>query len=424
MKLRLGYSDHAEDAGRTINFPVEALLRHAFLCGKTGSGKTVTLLNWCMYLAEQLVKNPDTAPGFTFIDPHGDAVNDLLERLPDELADRIHVLHFRDTSRPRGFNILESPPGLEEASVGEFVSMLRDLFPGGTGYRMEHILKNALLTLVRLDNQTILSLPPLLSNEKMQMAAINKVKSDPALASFWLNEFPGYAKKIGDTLGPIWNKIGAFTVYPRVRRVVGQPKSTIDPLKIMDEGHILLIDLSGAGEDVTPIMGAALVNRYHFSALSRAGRPREHRRPHFLIADEVHNYATNVMSRILSEDRKFGLGFIIATQYLSRIPEQVLDGVLGNVGSLVVLLVNEEDARRLVKHFPGFLVADLTHRQTLHAAVHTTAMGSPVQFTMSNPIPMPGTPGKSERFLSLSDERDGVPKERVDDYIARLFGLV
>ena len=119
------------------------------------------------------------------------------------------------------------------------------------------------------------------------------------------------------------------------------------------------------------------------------------------------------MSRIF-EDRKFGLGFIIATQYLS-IPEQVLDGVLGNVGSLVVLLVNEEDARRLVKHFPGFLVADLTHRQTLHAAVHTTAMGSPVQFTMSNPIPMPGTPGKSERFLSLSDERDGVPKERVDD---------
>ena len=77
MKLRLGYSDHAEDAGRTINFPAEALLRHAFLCGKTGSGKTVTLLHWCMYLAEQLVKNPDTAPGFTFIDPHGDAVNDL-----------------------------------------------------------------------------------------------------------------------------------------------------------------------------------------------------------------------------------------------------------------------------------------------------------------------------------------------------------
>jgi len=423
MRIRLGFSDHPEKSGQPIYFPMEHLMKHAFVCGKTGSGKTVTLLNWCLSMAENLVRYPDRAAGFTFIDPHGDAVNDLLERLPDGVADRVHVLHFRDTDRPRGFNLLEAPPGMEEVAVGAFVDMLRDLFPMGTGYRMEHILKNALLTLVRVGGQTILSLEPLLSSEELRAATLPKVANDPVLRSFWENQFPAFAKKAGETLGPIWNKLGAFATYPRVRRVVGQPESTIDPLKVMDEGHILLVDLSGAGEDVTPLMGGALVNRFHFSALSRAGRPREARRPHVLIADEVHNYATRVMANILSEDRKFGLGFVIATQYLERIPQDVLEGILGNVGTMVVLYVEEENARRLVKYFPGFTPADLVQRKSLHAAVHTTAVGSPVVFTMYNPIPPPGDKKKARRLLALSDERDGKPAERVDSYVQRLFAL-
>jgi len=423
LKLRFGFSDHAEDQGKPIYFLVEHFMRHVFLCGKTGTGKTVTLINWCLSLAQNLVEHPNEAAGFTFIDPHGDAVQDLLARLPEGVEDRVHVLHFRDTPRPRGFNLLEAPPGLEEAAIGSFVDMLRDLFPAGTGYRMEHILKNALLTLVRIGGQTILSLEPLLGSEKVRNSVLPKIASDPVLYSFWTVQYPAFVKRAGEVLGPIWNKLGAFATYPRVRRVVGQPKSTIDPLRVMDEGHILLIDLSGAGEDVTPIMGGALVNRYHFSALARAGRPRSARRPHVLIADEVHNYATKVMSNILSEDRKFGLGFVIATQYLERIPEEVLDGILGNTGTLVVLGVSEENAKRLVKYFPGFTPDDLVRRPTLHAAVHTTAAGTPAVFTMENPIPPPGDRERAERMLALSDERDGVPAERVDAYVGRLFAL-
>ena len=423
QRVRLGFSDHPERLGAPIWLPLEQFTTHAFLCGKTGSGKTVTLLNWCLSLAEALERYPDTAAGFTFIDPHGDAVSDLLARLPEGVADRVHVLHFRDTDRPRGFNLLEAPPGMEEQAVGAFVDMLRDLFPAGVGYRMEHILKNALLTLARVGGQTVLSLEPLLSSEQVRAATLPRVANDPVLRSFWEHQFPAFAKRAVETLAPIWNKLGAFAAYPRVRRVVGQPKSTVDPVRIMDEGHILLVDLSGAGEDVTPIMGGALVNRYHFSALSRAGRPREQRRPHILIADEVHNYATKVMANILSEDRKFGLGFVIATQYLGRIPEDVLEGILGNVGTLVVLGVEEENARRLVKYFPGFAPGDLTMRPVLHAAVHTRARGAPVVFTMYNPPPPPGDERRAKRFLELSDERDGVPAARVDAYLERLFSL-
>ncbi|MBC7104930.1 MAG: ATP-binding protein, partial [Firmicutes bacterium] len=311
LRLRVGWADSPAEEGRPVYLDAEQLTRHVFLCGKTGTGKTVTLLNWCLWLARELIRRPDEAPGFTFIDPHGDAVSDLLARLPDEAADRVHVLHFRDTDRPRGFNLLEAPEGLKEPCIGSFVAMLRDLFPAGTGYRMEHILKNALLTLAAAPNQTILSLVPLLSSEEARSRILERV-SDPVLLDFWKRQFPELAKRSGEALGPIFNKLGAFSVYPRVRRVVGQPRSTVDPMRMMDEGRVLLVDLSGAGEDVAPIMGAALVNRYHFSALSRAGRPRSERRLHVLVADEVHNYATPVMADVLSEDRKFGLGFVIA----------------------------------------------------------------------------------------------------------------
>lgn len=418
----IGFTDTPGDEERPILVPLEQLSRHVFLAGKTGTGKTVTLTNWCLRLAGLLARRPDAAPGFTYIDPHGDAVTDLLARLPEEIADRVHVLHFRDTDRPRGFNLLEAPEGLKEACIGSFVAMLRDLFPSGTGHRMEHILKNALLTLAAAPNQTILSLVPLLSSERTRRSLLEKV-SDPVLREFWERQFPDLAKRGGEALGPIYNKLGAFAVYPRVRRVVGQPRSTIDPLKILNEGHILLVDLAGAGEDVAPLVGAALVNRYHFSALSRYGQPREGRRPHFLIADEVHNYATPVMADILSEDRKFGLGFILATQYLDRIPDAVLHGILGNVGMLVVLGIQHVDARRLAPYFGGIMPEDLIERPTFHAAVHVAggSFGGVASFTMQNPVPPPAVPGRREKMLARSDVQDGVDAARVDAYIGRIY---
>lgn len=420
ISLRLGLATHPAMKDRPIYLEAEQLSRHAFLCGKTGSGKTVTLINWCLSLAENLLRHPNEAPGFSFIDPHGDAVHDLLGRLPEGIDDRVHVLHFRDTPRPRGFNLLEAPEGQREAAVGAFVSMLRDLFPSGTGPRMEHILKNALLSLTKVPGTTIIHLIPLLANQGVRQWVMSRL-DDPLLKNFWENEFPGYAKRgSGEALQPIQNKLGAFTAYPRVRRVVGQPVSTVDPMKIMDEGRVLLVDLSGVGEDVGPLVGAALVNRYHFSALSRAGRPRHARRLHILLADEIHNYATSVMSNILSEDRKFGLGLVLATQYFNRIPTDVLDGILGNIGTLVALRLNYEDGQRVVKafkHGTPFSARDLENLKDLHAVVQTQFRGQTVAFTMRNPLPPKETPGRRERLLRLSDERDGVPAERADRYI-------
>lgn len=419
--VRLGWATDPDVKDMPIKVPSSLFQRHAFLCGKTGAGKTVTLLNWCLELAKNLVKRPDSAPGFSFIDPHGDAVNDLLERMPDGVGDRVHILHFYDTPRPRGFNLLDAPEGQRESVVGGFVAMIRDMFPSGTGARMEHILKNALLTLTKVPNQTILSLIPLFANDAVRRGMLRHVE-DPVLLDFWENQFASLMKRnAAEALGPIYNKIGAFSVYPRIRRVVGQPKSTVDPLDIMDRGHILLCDLSGAGEDTMPIIGAALINRYHFSALSRASMPKEMRRPHVLIADEIHNYATPVMSNILSEDRKFGLGFILATQYLNRIPEAVLDGVLGNANTLISLLLNKDDAQKLVKYMPGFTNEDLTQIHVLNAVVSAMINGRPAVFTMRNDYPPQPIPGRKEALMKLSDERDGADATRVDRYLRKIL---
>lgn len=419
--VRLGLATHPDVRDMPIKMPSSIFQRHVFLCGKTGSGKTVTLMHWCLELAKNLARHPDDAPGFSFIDPHGDAVNDLLERMPDGVDDRVHVLHFHDTPRPRGFNLLEAPEGQRESAVGGFVAMIRDTFPGGTGARMEHILKNALITLTKIPNQTILSLIPLFASEAVRRGVLRYV-DDPVLQDFWENQFPNYLKRnAGEAVMPIQNKIGAFAVYPRIRRVVGQPQSTVDPLDIMNRGHILLCDLSGAGEDTMPLIGAALVNRYHFSALSRAAVPKEQRRLHILFADEIHNYATQVMTNILSEDRKFGLGFVLATQYLNRVPDAVLDGVLGNVNTLVSLLLNKDDAKKLVKYMPGFTDEDLTRVHELHAVVSTMVKGKPTVFTMRNDYPPPPVPGRKELLMRLSDERDGRDAARVDEYLKKIL---
>lgn len=424
ITMRLGYATHHQMKDRPIYLDAEQLSRHAFLCGKTGSGKTVTLLNWCLSLAENLLRFPDEAPGFTFIDPHGDAVNDLLGRLPEGVDDRVHVLHFRETPHPRGFNLLEAPEGLKDQAVGAFVKLLRDLFPSGTGPRMEHILKNALYSLTKVPGTTILHLIPLFSNQGVRRWLLGRI-DDPVLKSFWENEFPGYVKRgSGEALQPIQNKLSSFMTYERVRRVVSQPKSTIDIMKIMDEGHILLVDLAGAGEDTAPIVGAVLVNRYHFSALSRAGRPRERRRLHVLVCDEIHNYATDIMTNILSEDRKFGLGLVLATQYFNRIPPTILDGVLGNIGTFVSLRLNYEDGQKAVralKRDVSFTAKDLENLPDLHSVVQTQFRGRTVAFSMRSLLPPREIPGRREKLLRLSDMRDGVPAARADAYFNEIM---
>ncbi len=186
----------------------------------------------------------------------------------------------------------------------------------------------------------------------------------------WI-EFASWNEKFAtEAVAPILNKVGAFVANPMVRNIIGQPKSTFNVRKIMDEGKILIVNLSKGlmGEDNAAIMGALMVTKIQLSAMSRADIPRvEDRTPFYLYVDEFQNFATDSFAVILSEARKYGLNLTVANQYISQMPPEVKDAVFGNVGSMVVFRVGAEDGSSLSKYFePFFESQDILQQNNRH----------------------------------------------------------
>lgn len=423
--IMIGKSNYPGTYNAPVKLPLGHLMKHAFIMGKTGSGKGVTMRTMLLSMIDNMVKYPDVAPGFTYIDPHGDDIRDVMSYIPDELYDKVHIFHAKNTQFPRGFNLIEPPmPGYEEHTVSTFVQLIRDRFPTGVGPRMEHFMKNGLLSLLTMEGTTILHLQQLFGDERFRAKVVRGIK-DPVLQAFWKNEFSA-VKDIATVIGPIWNKLGAFASYPAIRHVVGQAHGTINPRMIMDNGEIHLVDLSGGMEDSLSLIGASMVSKYHYSALSRSDTPKEFRRPHILVCDEIHVYATNLMSSILSEDRKFGLGLVLATQYLDRIPKDVLGGILGNVGTTILLNLGENDSMAMAKTVaPQFDNSDLLNLSERNAVIKTEVGEQEdkrqVKFSFRNDYPPMGDPERADKLLAFSDVRDGRPLEEVEKEINRLF---
>jgi hypothetical protein len=218
---------------------------------------------------------------------------------------------------------------------------------------MEYILRNALLTLVEFPNSTLFNLQQLLSDGRFRKIITDRVK-DEQLTNFWINEFDRYSERFRqEAIAPIQNKIGQFLSNAVLRRVVSQPKSSFDFRKIMDEGKILLVNLSKGkiGEDSASLLGAMLIAKVGLAALSRQDLPEEERKDFYLYVDEFQSFATNSFVDILSESRKYHLNLILSNQYLGQIEEKIRMAILGNVGTLVSFRVGAEDARYLAQEF-------------------------------------------------------------------------
>lgn len=313
--IRIGLSN-VPGIQQEIRIPTEQLLKHTFLAGMTGAGKTSTLLSVMLSMAQDRRRFPQEAPGFTFLDPHGGAIKTLLSHIPADMHDIIHLIPLGPTERPRGFNCFQG--NLDAESItGEFVATLQQLFPGSRP-RAEHYLRNTLLSLLQCPPQTVLDISQMLLQEKFRQRIIPHL--DVHLRHFWTHEF-AEIKNVGEHLGPILNKLGALTTYPSSRRMLGQEQSFYPTRKLMDEGRIVLIDGSGCTPDLLKIISSLFFIDYHFTCCKR---PQHVSRPHFLLADELHLFATGIIEKILAEDRKFGLSLFLATQYLSQLPEVCL----------------------------------------------------------------------------------------------------
>lgn len=329
--------------------------RHIYVIGQTGVGKSGFLE---LLTLSDIYYNE----GFCVIDPHGDYAVNMLQFIPERRIKDVVYFNPADSSFPIGFNPLEvTDPALKNHISSELVGVLKRMFESW-GPRLEYILRYTILALLDYPESTMLDITRMLTEKKFREDVISHI-SDPVVKTFWVTEFASWNDKFAaEAVAPVLNKVGAFVANPMIRNIVGQTKSTFNIRTLMDEGKILIVNLSRGlvGEDNAAILGSLMVTKIQLAAMSRANVPLDQRKPFYLYVDEFQNFATDSFAVILSEARKYGLNLTIANQYVSQMDPVVRDAVFGNVGSMVSFRVGADDATFLSKYFaPQFEPADL-----------------------------------------------------------------
>jgi len=346
--------------------------RHVYILGQTGTGKSGSLE---LLTISDIYYNK----GFAVIDPHGDYAQNVLKYIPRRRLDDVVYFNPADTDHPIGFNPLEvTDKTLKGHISSELVGVLKRLFAESWGPRLEYILRYTLLALLDYPNSTMLDVTRMLTDKKFRSNVITYI-DDPVVKNFWVTEFAAWNDKFAsEAVAPVLNKVGAFTANPMIRNIIGQPKSTFNIRKIMDEGKILVVNLSRGlmGEDNAGILGAMMVTKIQLAAMGRADMPESKRTPFYLYVDEFQNFATDSFAVILSEARKYGLNLTVANQYISQMSQPVRDAVFGNVGTIISFRVSPDDSPFLTKYFePQFEPADLIQMHNRHFMISMTISG-------------------------------------------------
>ncbi len=360
---KISYFAETDARNKRIPFGIKAKdrSRHMYVIGKTGMGKSTLLEN----IAVQDLKSGN---GICFIDPHGKTADLLLEYIPKERID--DVLYFApfDIEHPVSFNVMEDV-GYDKRHlvVSGLMSTFKKIWQDAWSARMEYILSNTLLALLEYPDSTLLSVNKMLSDKKFREKVVANLK-DASVKSFWVDEFGKYTEKFAAEATPaIQNKIGQFTANPLIRNIVGQPKSSFDIRKLMDERKIVIVNLSKGriGETNAQLLGSMIVTKIYLAAMSRADANEAELKklPNFyLFVDEFQSFANESFADILSEARKYKLNLTITHQYIEQMPEEVRAAVFGNVGTLITFRVGATDAEYLEKEFaPVFTAQDIVN---------------------------------------------------------------
>ena len=336
---------------------------HMYIIGKTGTGKTTLIEN--MIISDIRMGN-----GVAVIDPHGDLSEDLLNFIPKRRIKETIYFNPSDLEHPIAFNPLEKVDrDHQHLVVSGLLSIFKKIWFEFWGPRTEHILRNAILALLDYPGSTLLDIPLMLVDKDFRRRVLEKT-SNSQVKDFWFTEFEKYSAWFrSEAIAPIQNKIGQFLSVPLIRNIVGQPQSTFDLRKIMDEGKILIVNLSKGriGEDNSSLLGAMIVTKIQLAALSRSNVSEEKRRSFYLYVDEIHNFLTQSFADILSEARKYGLHLVLTHQYIEQLDERIRSAIFGNVGTLISFRVGARDAQFLENEFsPIFDQTDLTNLSNYH----------------------------------------------------------
>lgn len=336
---------------------------HLYILGKTGTGKSTLL--------EALMLN-DMRKGFGFalLDPHGDLVKRIKAHIPWSRRDDVIDFDVPDVSQPYGFNPLANV-AIEKRPLAcsGMIQVFKHLWQDSWGPRLEHILRNSLLSLLDYPNANLSDILKLLSDKDFRKKIIPFITNEQ-IKEFWLKEFDKYPERLrAEAISPIQNKVGAFLAHPLLQRILTKPEKTLSLRRIMDEGKILLVNLSkgSIGEDTSNLLGSLLISRFDLAALSRADTPEDERKDYALYLDEFHSFTTQSLVLMLSELRKYRLSLVLAHQYLTQLEPTVKDAILGNVGTIIVFRIGANDAETLAQEFaPEFKITDFTNLPNYH----------------------------------------------------------
>ncbi|MDO8576788.1 MAG: DUF87 domain-containing protein [Candidatus Daviesbacteria bacterium] len=353
--------------------------KHMYIIGRTGTGKSELLKT--LMLQDVLA-----GKGLCFIDPHGDAAEEMLELIPPSRAEDVIYFDPSDMARPFGLNMLEAYNETQKHFVvASIIGLMYKLFdPNKTGIigpRFEHGVRNAMLTAMYEPGATFVEVVRLMTDADFVKEILPKVE-DPVVRRYWTDQIAQTTDfHKSEVLDYTVSKFGRFVTNKMMRNIIGQSKSSFDLRKVMDEGKILIMNLSKGriGEENSNFLGLILVPKLLSAAMSRSETTMEQRRDFYLYVDEFQNFATDTFADILSEARKYRLNLIVANQFIGQIGEDLKNAVFGNVGTQIAFRVGVTDANYLQHEFsPTFSEADLVNIESPHAYIKTIVNGEPV----------------------------------------------
>ncbi len=393
--------------------------RHMYIVGKTGAGKT-------SFLQRMILQDIYNGHGLAFLDPHGDAVEYILQRIPPERAEDVVYFNPADAERPVGFNIMEYKNENEKYRIVEsFLGLMNKMFDphnqGITGPRFQQAVRNGMLTAMSVPGTSLVEVVRIITDEKYVKKFLPHLQ-DEVVKRYWTDQIANTQDfHKSEILGHITSKFEKFVTNRLMRNIIAQSQSGFDVRKVMDEGKILLINLSKGliGEENSQFLGLLMVPRILNAAMQRADIPEAQRRDFYLYVDEFQNFATEDFAQILSEARKYRLNLIVANQYIAQIEEKVRDAVFGNVGTITSFKVGVNDASYLQNEFnPVFDQNDLINIDNYNIYTKMLVDGEyPSPFSAKvpyDPQKFPEFDDVSKTIVELSRLRYGREKKIVE----------
>jgi hypothetical protein len=344
----IGSSEDAYHHGRPIHIVPAARRRHLAVFGGSGSGKSTLLRN-------MLAGDIAAGHGVTVVDPHGQLIDEILDNhIPRHRTNDVVYFNPKDRDRAFALNMLDCRRADQRGLVvSNVIGIFKKLWVDSWGPRMEDILRNGLHALIEQPSPvSILALPKLLTDSAYRTEVLGAV-TNPAVLDFFHNTYERWDNRFREeAISPVLNKCRAFLTDPLLRAVIGQPRSSFDFRRAIDERKIILCDLSkGAiGADNAMLLGSLIVMQEKLAALSRTDIPESERVPHLLFAEEAQNYIGDFES-ILSETRKFNLVLAIATQVIESLSRETAAAIFTNAANLIAFRVSNTDAERLKDEF-------------------------------------------------------------------------